>query len=103
MAARLGVEPGGGLIEKQQLWIANQGAGHGQPLLLATGKAAYAGMALFFELGGAYGLLDRDAVMEEAAEEPERLLDGKFLRELGFLELNADSLRRPRSGLRRFR
>ena len=92
MAARLRVESGRGLVEKQQLRIANQGAGHGQPLLLPAGKAAYAGMALFFKLRGANRLVDRDAVAKETAKKPERLLDGKFVRELGFLELNTDAL-----------
>ena len=43
---RLRVETGGRLIEKQQLWIAYQGACHGQPLLLAAGQRAYARVAL---------------------------------------------------------
>ena len=34
-----GVQQGGGLIEQQQLGPAGQGAGHGQPLLLAAAEA----------------------------------------------------------------
>ena len=40
MPPRLRIEPGGRLIEKQQLGIAHQRAGHGQPLLLAAREAA---------------------------------------------------------------
>ena len=39
MAARLGIEAGGRLVEKQQLRIADQRAGHGQPLLLPAGES----------------------------------------------------------------
>ena len=60
-----------GLVEKEQLGIADQGAGHGKALLLSAGKAADAGGALFFKLGCADGFVYRDAVREEAAEEAE--------------------------------
>ena len=92
MAARLGIEAGGGLVEKEQLGIADQGAGHGQALLLAAGEPADAGVALFFELRGADGFFDRDAAAEEAAKEAQRLFDGELVRELRLLELDADAL-----------
>jgi hypothetical protein len=92
VTAGLGVEAGGGLVEEEQFGVAEEGAGHGEALLLAAGKRADAGGALFFKLGGADGFFDGDAVAEEAAEEAEDFFDGEFVGELGFLELDADAL-----------
>ena len=44
-----------GLVQKRQP-DRQRGPGHGEALLLSAGKAAYAGMALFFGLRGADGL-----------------------------------------------
>ncbi len=92
MAAGLGVEAGGGLVEEEQLGIAHQGAGHGEALLLAAGESADAGVALFFELRGADGFVDGDAAVEEAAEEAQGLFDGQLFGELRLLKLDADAL-----------
>ena len=92
MATGLGIEAGGGLIEEEEFRIADEGAGHGEALLLASGEAADTGFALFFELRGADGLFDRDAMAEEAAEHAQGFFDGEFFRELGFLKLDADAL-----------
>src|ERR1700692_920775 len=41
VAARLRIQPGCRLVEEQQLRIAYQGAGHGQPLFLAAGECSH--------------------------------------------------------------
>ena len=40
LAARLRIEAGRRFVEKQQLRIADEGTGHGQPLLLSAGEIA---------------------------------------------------------------
>ena len=92
MPASLRIEAGGGLVEEQQLGIADQRAGHGQALLLAAGKRAHAGIAFFFELGSGDDFVHRDAAMEKAAEKAEGFENRELFRELRFLELNADAL-----------
>ena len=52
LAAGLRIEAGGGLIEKQKIGIADEGAGESESLLLAAGKIADAGILFFFELHG---------------------------------------------------
>jgi hypothetical protein len=46
----LGVEPGGRLVEKEELRLTHQGTGKGEPLLLAAGKAADAGLGFLGQL-----------------------------------------------------
>ena len=77
--ARLRIEPGCGLIEKQQLRIAHQRAGHGQPLLLPAGERAHARAALLLQLRRPDGFVHRDATAKEAAEEPQRLFDRELV------------------------
>jgi hypothetical protein len=92
MAARLRVEAGGGLVKKEQLGIADERCGHGEALLLPAGEAAHAGVALFFKLGDANGLVEGEAAAIEAAEEAKDFFGGEFLGELRLLELHADAL-----------
>ena len=47
---RLRVEAGRGLVEEQQLRVADQRAGHGQALLLPAGEGAHARLRLLREL-----------------------------------------------------
>ena len=46
LAARLRVEPGGGLVEEEQLGVADQRDGHGKTLLLAAGELFHNALAL---------------------------------------------------------
>ena len=50
LAAALGIESGGGLVEKKDARIADQSGGNGQALLLAAGKFADPGVGFFGEL-----------------------------------------------------
>ena len=61
LEARLRVEAGGGLVEEEQLGVADEGAGERQPLLLAAGELLDAGVALLFELHDADGVFDAAA------------------------------------------
>ena len=45
-----GIEPGGRLVEEEQLRVADQRAGQRQPLLLAAGELADPRVALLLEL-----------------------------------------------------
>src|ERR1700734_3239012 len=69
MAAGLRIEAGGGLIEKEQLGIADESGGHGKALLLAAGESADTGATLLFELRDADGFVDGEAAAVETAEE----------------------------------
>src|SRR5712692_91028 len=50
LAAGLGIQTRGGLIEKKKVGIAHQRAGQSQALFLAAGEIAYARFLFFFEL-----------------------------------------------------
>ena len=50
LAAGLGVEAGGRLIEKKKIGIAHERAGQRQTLFLTAGKIADAGILFFLEL-----------------------------------------------------
>jgi hypothetical protein len=92
LAAGLGIEPGGGLVEEQQLRVADQRAGEGKALLLAAGQRADPGAALLFQLHEADDAIHRRAVAEEAAEQSHGLLDGELVRQLRLLQLDAEAL-----------
>src|SRR5208283_1325212 len=86
LASALGIESGGGLVEKKDAWIANQSGGHSQALLLASGKLADPGVGFLGELkflkdvgGGA-----RFAV--EAGEEFDGFADVQLFRQTRFLQ-----------------
>src|SRR5258708_14314330 len=49
LAAALGIESGGRLVEKEDARIADQGSGDGEALLLAAGKFADPGVGFFSE------------------------------------------------------
>jgi len=48
--ANLGVEAGGGFVEKEQGRVIDESEGDGEPLLLSAGKGGIEGLALVFEL-----------------------------------------------------
>ena len=58
LAARLRIEAGGRLVEEEQLGIADQRAGDGEPLLLAAGELLDPGVALVLELDQLQHLVD---------------------------------------------
>src|SRR5581483_926973 len=92
LAARLRVEAGGGLVEEEEIGIADESAGHGEALFLAAGKLADARILLLFELHESDHLGGRGSFGEEAAEEADGFEDGELVGELGFLQLDAEAL-----------
>src|SRR5688572_33408664 len=88
----LRVEPGRRLVEKQNLRIADERAGHRQPLLLPTGELADARVPLLFESELAQQILGRRAFAIERSEQPQCLEDRQLFSELGFLKREADPL-----------
>src|ERR1035438_2359588 len=92
MTSGLGIEAGCWLVEKEQIGIAYQRAGHGEALLLSAGQGADACAALFFELGHADGFFYRNAALEEAAKQAQDFFDGQLLWKLRFLKLHTDAL-----------
>src|SRR5687767_11551753 len=99
LPAGLGIETGGRLIEKEQLRIGHQGAGQGEPLLLAARELAHPAVALFTQLHRGQHLLERAGPLVEAPKELQGLGDGELLAELGFLERNAQPLPERRAAL----
>ena len=92
LASRLGVEPGGRLIEEEQLGAVDQRAGDREPLFLPAGQRADAGATLFLELHEREHLVHRVGAPVEAAEQRDRLRDRELVAELGVLELDAETL-----------
>ena len=92
LQAALRIEAGRRLVEKEDVGIADQRAGDGEPLLLAAGEFADARVALLIEREIAQQLLGVVPVAIERAEEPQRLEHGELLGELRFLQRDADAL-----------
>ena len=92
LPARLRIEAGRRLVEKQKLRIADQCAGDGQPLLLSAGEIANPRLGFLFERNLRHRLFRLDSLPVEAAEERERFADGELFGESCFLQRDADSL-----------
>src|SRR5687767_14625688 len=92
LQAALRVEPGRRLVEKQNLRIADERAGHRQPLLLPTGELADARVPLLIESEIAQQILGRRTFAVERSEQPQRFQDRQLFSELGFLQRDTDPL-----------
>jgi len=92
LAAGLRIEAGGWFIEKKKIGIPDERAREGEALLLAAGKIADAGILFFFELDEGDGFVGAGALLEKAAEETKRFVDGELFGELRVLQLNAEAL-----------
>jgi len=86
LAAALGIEAGGGLVEKENFWIADQSGGDCETLALATGKLANPGVGFLGELEFLHHLVDRARLVIEAGEEMQCFANAQLLGELGFLQ-----------------
>src|SRR5208337_2816828 len=69
LAAALGIEAGGGLVQKEDARIAYQRGGHGQALLLAAGELAYPGVGFLGELEFFEDVGGGTRIVVEAGEE----------------------------------
>src|SRR5690606_22390023 len=88
-AARLGIEPGSGLVQEEDVGRARERARHAEPLTLPAGEVPHVGAALLAELHQLEELLHRRAALVEGGEEAERLDHALLLGEPGLLELDA--------------
>jgi hypothetical protein len=93
------VEARGGLVEEEQLGVADDSQRNVGSPALATGERADAGVALVAEAGELDGLVDSQRRRVEAGEQGDGLAHGQVGVELGFLEHQADALPPTPGGL----
>ena len=92
LSAGLRIEPGGGLVEKEELGVADQRAGEREPLPLTSRELADARPRLLAELDQVDDFAGLGAARIEAPEQPDRLGDRELLGELGLLERDSEQL-----------
>src|SRR5689334_21645719 len=92
LAARLWIEPRRRLVEEEQIRVADDRAGDGQSLLLPAGQLTNPAVTLLVELDESNDVVDRSARRIEAAKQSHRFGDRQLLRELRFLQLDAEAL-----------
>src|SRR5947208_8669958 len=90
LPARLRIEPGGGLVQKEEMRVPDESAGHSQTLLLSAGEISDTCRAFFAELDLVDDFADVAGFAVEALKESERLVDRQLLGELGVLELDSE-------------
>src|ERR1019366_1728854 len=90
--AGLGVEAGGGLVEKEHLRVVEQGERQGEPLLLPAGEFAVLRVALLPELQALQELVAIHGTGVEGVEELHGLVDLDLLLEVGGLQADADAV-----------
>src|SRR5689334_11003261 len=86
LAAGLRIEAGGGLVEKEEIRIADECAGEGQALLLSAGQSADARVGFFFELDEGDHVARGGTMAEEAAKEADGFEHRDLIGKLGFLQ-----------------
>jgi hypothetical protein len=97
LPARLRIEPGRRLVEKEELRTRHQGARHREALLLPSRELPHPGGALLLELHEPEYLLHRVGGAVEAPKQPHRLFHREFVGQLRLLQLDAEPLpQRPR-------
>ena len=92
LTARLRIESGRGLVQKQKVRFADQGAGQSKPLLLPTGQFAVPRRAFSLESDAGDQCVDGGSVRIERPEQPDDLLDTELVVELRFLKLDPEAL-----------
>ena len=90
LAAALGIESGGRLVEKEDARIADQGGRDGETLLLAAGKFADPGVSLFGEFELFENFVGEPRFTVEAGKEFDGLADVQFFRQARFLQRDTD-------------
>src|SRR5262245_10877972 len=91
LPSRLRIESGRRLIEKQQLWVADERTSDRQPLLLPARKLDDPGTRLFFERHAADGFLRLDALLIEAADKRHCFQNGQLVRQARLLKRDTDT------------
>jgi hypothetical protein len=92
LPARLRIEPGRRLVEKDELGITDDGTGEGKTLLLSARERTDAPATLLLELHDAEHVGDIAATLVKAAKETKRFLDGQLFGELRVLQLDTEQL-----------
>jgi hypothetical protein len=92
LPARLRIEPGGRLVEKEKIRIAHDCAGERNALALSSGQFPEACSTLLVELNETNDVVDSSAARIEAPKQSYRLFDRKLGGKLGFLKLNTKTL-----------
>src|SRR5439155_9374757 len=92
LPARLRIEPGRRLVEKEQLRVADEGARVGQPLPLPAGELYNIRIRFLGQPDALHHRIRIVPSLVEAAEETERLADGELLGQPRLLEGDADPL-----------
>ena len=87
-----GFQPGRWFVQEEQVGVADQRTGHGQALPLAARQLAHPGTGLLLQRNSPDRFLGLETVSVETAEEPQGLKNRQLLRELGFLQRDADAL-----------
>ena len=92
LEARLRIEAGRRLVEKQHLRVVDQRECQREPLLLPARQLAVRGVALFPEHQPLEQRVAVDRLRIQAGEQPQRLADGDAFRQIGRLEADADAI-----------
>src|SRR5437899_12382944 len=92
LAPRLRIEPRRRLVQKQQLGLADEGAGDGEPLLLPARQRHNPRLPFFLQLDEHEDLVHRVRMFIEGAKQRQRLGDSELVGELRLLQLNAEAL-----------
>src|SRR5262245_5590985 len=92
LPARLRIETGARLVEKQQIGIADERDRDRQPLLLPARQLHHPARTFALELDEREQIVDRSTAIVERAEEAKRLLDRQLVGELRFLQLDSEPL-----------
>ena len=92
LAARLWVQARGGLVEEEQLRVADQRNGNREPLLLTAGKLFDQGVGLGLQRDPSDGLVDAQSGTVETAKDDQQLAHRLLVGEPRLLQRHADSL-----------
>ena len=88
----LRVEPGGGLVEKEQRRVVDQTQRNGQPLLLSARKRGVESLALVPELQALQQIVRIEHAAVERAEKMQRFDDLDLVGQIGGLQADADAV-----------
>src|SRR2546427_389882 len=89
-APGLRIQPGGGLVQKDNPRVIDERHGDREPLQLTAGQGVHPRLALLVELQPMDHVANRQGTPVECREQLERFVDRQALKEAGLLELHAD-------------
>ena len=92
LAAALGIETGGRLVEEENARIGDERRGDGQALALSAGKFSYPGVGLLGEAEFGEDLGGGERLAVEAGEELDGFADGELFRQASLLQGDAQPL-----------